>query len=148
MIAVVQRVSSSSVHVKEDCVGKISKGLNILLGVKKDDAQEDADKLVNKITNLRIFPDEDAKMNLSAKDIGAEVLVISQFTLAGSVKKGRRPSFDASAKPELAKELYMYFLQKTKEEGLKVQSGEFGAMMDVHIQNDGPVTFILDSKEL
>lgn len=148
MIVVIQRVSSSSVKVNEKIVGQIGKGLNILLGLKKGDTNEDIKKLVNKIVNLRIFPDENGKMNLSLLDIKGEALIISQFTLAGNVKKGRRPSFDDSEKPELANTLYEEFVEEISSHGVKTQTGVFAAMMDVNIQNDGPVTFIIDSKEL
>lgn len=148
MIAVIQRVSSSSVKVEGKIVGEIGLGLNILLGVKKGDNKEDVTKLVNKIVNLRIFKDENQKMNLSLIDIKGEVLVISQFTLAGNIKKGRRPSFDDSEKPEIANSLYEEFKKEVEEKDVSLQSGIFGVMMDVSIQNDGPVTFIIDSKEL
>lgn len=148
MIAVIQRVSSSSVKVDGEIVGEIQKGLNILLGVKKGDTKEDVKKLVSKIVNLRIFQDENDKMNLSLKDINGQALIISQFTLAGNVKKGRRPSFDESEKPDLAKALYEEFIDEVKKEEIETQTGVFAAMMDISIQNDGPVTFILDSKEL
>lgn len=148
MLCVIQRVSSSMVSVDGNIVGKIGKGLNILLGVKKGDGEDDVAKLVNKIVNLRIFRDENDKMNLSLLDISGEVLVISQFTLAGNLKKGRRPSFEESEMPEQAKKLYETFIEQISACGLKTQSGEFGAMMDVTIHNDGPVTFILDSKTL
>lgn len=148
MIAVIQRVSSSSVRVKGEIVGKIDKGLNILLGVKKGDSKEDVKKLVTKIINLRIFQDENDKMNLSLLDIKGQALIISQFTLAGNIKRGCRPSFDSSETPTVAKELYEEFIDDVIKEGIKVQTGVFGAMMDVSIQNDGPVTFIVDSKEI
>lgn len=148
MIVVLQRVSSSNVKVQGNIVGKIAKGLNILLGVKKGDTNLDIKKLVNKIVNLRIFQDENQKMNLSLLDVKGEALIISQFTLAGNVKKGRRPSFDSSESPDLAKALYEEFVQEVEKLGVHTQTGKFGAMMDVSIQNDGPVTFIIDSKEL
>lgn len=148
MIAVIQRVSSSSVTVDGNLVGKIEKGLNILLGVKKGDEEEDILKLVNKIVNLRIFADENGKMNLSLLDVQGEALVVSQFTLAGNVKKGRRPSFDSSEKPDVAKAMYEQFVTEVEKVGVHTQTGVFGAMMDVDIHNDGPVTFIIDSKEL
>jgi D-tyrosyl-tRNA(Tyr) deacylase len=148
MIAVVQRVNSSSVTVDSEVVGKISKGLNILLGVKKGDKKEDITKLVNKIVNLRIFQDENDKMNLSLLDIKGEALIISQFTLAANVKKGRRPSFDSSEKPDIAKDMYKQFVKEFEFLGVHTQTGIFGEHMDVNIQNDGPVTFIVDSNEL
>jgi len=148
LIAVIQRVSSSCVRVDEKIVGSIGKGLNILLGVKKGDSKEDIKKLVNKIVNLRIFQDENQKMNLSLLDVKCEALIISQFTLAGNVKKGRRPSFDDSEKPDIANALYKEFVKEVEKAGVHTQTGEFGAMMDVSIQNDGPVTFIINSEEL
>ncbi|MDM5270804.1 D-aminoacyl-tRNA deacylase [Sulfurovum sp. zt1-1] len=148
MLCVIQRVSSSSVSVEGKLIGEIGEGLNILLGVKKGDTANDIKKLVNKIVNLRIFKDENNKMNLSLFDIEGEALIISQFTLAGNLKKGRRPSFEESESPEIAKNLYEEFITQMSDYGIKTQSGEFGAMMDVTIHNDGPVTFILDSKEL
>ena len=148
MVVVIQRVSSSSVKVDGDIVGEIAQGLNILLGVKKGDSKEDILKLVNKIVNLRIFQDDKGKMNLSLLDVKGEMLVISQFTLAGNVKKGRRPSFDDSEIPNIANALYEEFVQEVQKAGVYTQTGVFGAMMDVNIQNDGPVTFVIDSKEL
>lgn len=148
MIVVIQRVSSSSVKVDDKVVGSISQGLNILLGVKKGDTSDDIKKLVSKIVNLRIFQDENNKMNLSLLDVSGEVLVISQFTLAANVKKGRRPSFDTSERPEIADSLYEKFIEEIKNYKINVESGVFGAMMDVSIQNDGPVTFIINSEEL
>ncbi|TLP38484.1 D-aminoacyl-tRNA deacylase [Arcobacter arenosus] len=148
MIAVIQRVSSSSVKVDDKIVGEINKGLNILLGVKKGDTSEDIKKLVNKIVNLRIFQDENDKMNLSLLDVDGEALIISQFTLSGNIKKGRRPSFDSSETPDVANKLYEEFVEEFKKAGINTQTGVFGAYMDVSIQNDGPVSFIIDSKEL
>ncbi|RXJ66656.1 D-tyrosyl-tRNA(Tyr) deacylase [Halarcobacter ebronensis] len=148
MIAVIQRVKSSTVKVEGKIVGEIGCGLNILLGVKKGDSVQDIKKLISKIVNLRIFQDKNDKMNLSLLDAKGEALIISQFTLTGNIKKGRRPSFDSSENPELAKKLYEEFIEEMIKEGVKVQTGIFGAKMDVNIQNDGPVTFIVDSKEL
>lgn len=148
MIAVIQRVSSSSVSVDGEVIGSIKKGLNILLGVKKGDTHEDMEKLVKKIVNLRIFSDENGKMNLSLLDIKGEALIISQFTLAGNVKKGRRPSFDDSQTPDIAELMYEEFAKAVASYDILTQTGEFGAMMDVEIHNDGPVTFIIDSREL
>ncbi len=148
MIAVIQRVSKSSVKVEDKVIGEISKGLNILLGVQKDDTTKDVKKLVNKIVNLRIFSDENDKMNLSLLDINAQVLVISQFTLSGNVKKGRRPSFENSAEPKIAEELYEEFISEIANMNIYTQKGVFGAKMDVLIQNDGPVTFVLNSNNL
>ncbi len=147
MIAVVQRVNNSWVEVDGKVVGKIGKGINILLGVEKGDTQEDIKKLLNKIPFLRIFEDENGKMNLSLLDVKGEALVISQFTLAGNVKKGRRPSFENAEKPEKAKELYEIFVKELSQY-VPVQTGIFAAHMKVFIENDGPVTFIINSKEL
>lgn len=148
MKCVIQRVSSSRVKVNGEVIGSIGVGLNILLGVVKGDDASDVKKLVDKIVNMRIFQDQNDKMNLSILDIQGEALVISQFTLAGNIKRGRRPSFDSSETPEIANKLYEEFIWMLQKEGLHVQTGKFGAMMDVEINNDGPVTFILDSKEL
>jgi D-tyrosyl-tRNA(Tyr) deacylase len=147
MIAVVQRVIKSSVEVDGKIVGEIKKGVNILLGIAKEDTEEDANKLVNKIVNLRMFEDENKKMNYSLLDINGEALIISQFTLLANLKKGRRPSFEYAAKPDKAKALYEKFVEEFSKY-VKVQTGVFGADMKVYILNDGPVTFILDSKQL
>lgn len=147
MIAVVQRVLKSYVEVDGEVVSEIDKGINILLGVSKDDREEDIDKLVNKIVNLRIFEDEKGKMNLSVLDIKGEALVVSQFTLLANIKKGRRPSFENAALPEEAKRLYDLFVNKISLY-LPTKTGVFGSDMKVFILNDGPVTFILNSKDL
>ena len=147
MKAVIQRVLESKVEVDGKVVGQIGQGLNILVGVEKGDTEEDVKKLVNKIVNLRIFEDDNGKMNLSLLDINGEALVISQFTLAGNVKKGRRPSFDNAEKPEKAKQLYEKFVKEVSKL-VKTETGIFAADMKVYILNDGPVTFIIDSKEL
>jgi len=147
MIAVVQRVIKSSVEVDGKVVGEIRKGVNILLGVAEDDTEEDVNKLVNKIVYLRMFEDENKKMNHSLLDINGEALIISQFTLLANLKKGRRPSFEYAAKPDKAKALYEKFVEEFSKY-VKVQTGIFGANMKVYILNDGPVTFILDSKQL
>jgi len=135
------------VTVSQKIIGKIDHGLVILLGVQKDDSEIDADFLVNKISGLRIFKDENDKMNLSIKDVTGSALVISQFTLCGDTKKGRRPSFINAAPPEVGNRLYEYFLSELGKTGVSVQSGEFGAMMAVELVNDGPVTFVLNSKD-
>lgn len=146
MKAVVQRVSESSVTIDGDVVGKIGSGLMVLLGVAVDDTEKEADYLVEKIINLRIFSDENGKMNLSLLDSGGEMLVVSQFTLLGDCRKGRRPSFIGAAAPEKGNSLYEYFVDRTRHRGISVATGRFGAMMDVSLVNDGPVTLILESK--
>ena len=150
MIALLQRVSRSWVEVDGKTVGGIGRGLNILLGVEKGDTEEDINLLVEKIVNLRIFPSEDGKKDFdrSVADINGEILVVSQFTLPASLRKGRRPSFDRSERPERAKELYEKFIKALREKNLKVETGIFGADMKVYIENDGPVTFILKSEDL
>ncbi|MFC1513653.1 D-aminoacyl-tRNA deacylase [candidate division KSB1 bacterium] len=146
MRVVVQRVSRGQVTVNDSILGKIGKGLVILLGVAEDDIEKDAEFLAEKCVNLRIFNDQNGKMNLSAKDIGGEILSISQFTLYGDCRKGRRPSFIKAAQPEKGEKFYDLFNNYLRKSGLKVETGEFGAMMDVDIFNDGPVTIIIDSK--
>ena len=147
MIAVIQRCSRGKVTVSEKVVGEIDNGLVILLGVQKGDTEKDADFLVNKISGLRIFSDESDKMNLSIKDVDGSALVISQFTLCGDLKKGRRPSFVNAAPPEDGNRLYEFFMAELNQSGVQVQSGEFGARMNVELVNDGPVTFVLNSKD-
>lgn len=147
MRAVVQRVSKAMVAINGKIVGQINQGLVILLGVRNGDDEEDAKFLADKCVNLRIFADEAGKFNLSALEIGGELLAISQFTLYGDARKGRRPSFVDAAPPELSEPLYQNFVSHLKTSGLKVATGEFGAMMLVEIHNDGPVTIILESKE-
>ena len=146
MKAVVQRVSESSVTIDNEVVGKIGAGLMILLGVAVEDTGKEADTLAEKIINLRIFSDENGKMNLSLLDVGGEMLVVSQFTLFGDCRKGRRPSFIAAAGPEKANTLYEYFVDCMRQKGITVATGRFGAMMDVSLVNDGPVTLILECK--
>jgi D-tyrosyl-tRNA(Tyr) deacylase len=147
MRAVIQRVSSASVTVDGEVVGKIGRGLLILVGVGHSDTEAAADYLVEKILGLRIFQDDAGKMNLSVQDIKGEVLVVSQFTLYGDVRKGKRPSFDAAARPERANELYESFVKKVRDAGMKCETGRFQAMMDVALVNDGPVTILLDSEK-
>jgi D-tyrosyl-tRNA(Tyr) deacylase len=147
MRAVVQRVTNSKVTVEDSVVGQIQHGLMVLLGVGLEDSLSDADYLVEKILNLRIFEDDDGKMNKSLLDIGGEILVVSQFTLYGDCRKGKRPSFDKAARPEKANELYEYFLNKCIQYNIVVQKGVFQAHMLVDISNDGPVTLLLDSKK-
>jgi len=144
MKAVIQRVSFASVTVDESVVGRIGKGVLVLLGVEKGDDESRADWLAEKIAGLRIFPDGEDKMNLALAEVGGAVLVVSQFTLAGNCDKGRRPSFDTAAPPEEGKRLYDYFAAAVEKLGLPVQTGIFQADMKVHLVNDGPVTFILE----
>ena len=146
MKTVIQRVSESEVFIDKKTSGKISKGILILLCVDLGDKESDSDYIAGKILNLRIFDDSQSKMNLSALEVQAELLVISQFTLSADCKKGRRPSFDSSAEPKEAEKLYKYFINKLRDSSLRVESGIFGAMMDIHLINDGPVTFIINSK--
>jgi D-tyrosyl-tRNA(Tyr) deacylase len=147
MRIVLQRVVEASVKINESIKGSVDKGLLLFLGIEAEDNEEDIDWLVQKVSNLRVFEDENGKMNLSVKEIEGEVLVISQFTLFASTKKGNRPSFIKAAKPEIAIPLYEQFLQKIKSvSNLKVESGEFGADMKVSLCNDGPVTILIDSK--
>jgi D-aminoacyl-tRNA deacylase len=146
MRAVVQRVSHAQVSVGEETVGKIGLGLLVLLGVAKADTQADADYLAAKILGLRIFDDENNKMNLSLVDVDGSILAVSQFTLYGDARKGKRPSFDDAAAPEMANELYEHFVGKIRESGCTCETGRFHAMMQVELVNDGPVTILLDSK--
>ena len=147
MRAVVQRVSSSRVTVDERVTGEVKKGLLVLLGVTHDDTSKDVDYMVDKVTNLRIFEDENDKMNLSLKDIEGEVMEVSQFTLYGDARKGRRPSFSDAARPDVANPLYEEFVEKLRAQGITVGTGEFGAHMMVELTNDGPVTILLESKK-
>ena len=146
MRAVIQRVKASSVTVGDETIGKIDSGLLVLLGVAKPDQSADADFLAEKIVNLRIFEDEQDKMNRSLIDIGGEMLVVSQFTLLGDCRKGRRPSFIDAAGPDKANELYEHFVARVRKTGVHVATGRFRAMMEVSLINDGPVTLILESK--
>ncbi|TFH52544.1 MAG: D-tyrosyl-tRNA(Tyr) deacylase [Candidatus Zixiibacteriota bacterium] len=147
MRAVLQRVTHGSVQIENRTRSAIGNGMVVLLGVMKDDAEQDADYLAKKIIELRIFEDADGKMNLSIRDRGGAILVVSQFTLCADCGKGRRPSFDNAAPPEQARKLYEYFTSKLKEqEDISVKTGVFQAEMLVHIDNDGPVTIILDSR--
>ena len=145
MRAVVQRVTQSSVSVSGQVVGWIGPGLLVLLGVARQDTEKDADFLAEKIIHLRIFEDEDGKMNRSLADIGGQMLVVSQFTLLGDCRKGRRPSFAQAAPPDMAESLYRYFVDRIREKRISVQTGRFRAMMEVSLVNDGPVTFIVES---
>ena len=145
MKLVVQRVSSAKVEVENKIVGKINKGFMVLCGITHEDTEKEADVLARKLCNLRVFEDENEKMNLSIKDVGGELLIISQFTLyADSMSSGNRPSFIAAARPEKAEPLYEYFLKKCEEYGIHVEKGIFGADMQVSLVNDGPVTIVLE----
>lgn len=145
MRAVVQRVSRAQVTVGEEIAGKIERGLLVLLGVSVTDTEADADYLAEKVTGLRIFEDDGGKMNLAVSDVGGGVLVVSQFTLYGDVRRGKRPSFDAAARPEQARHLYEYFVGRIRAAGLHCETGRFQEMMQVELVNDGPVTILLDS---
>jgi D-aminoacyl-tRNA deacylase len=145
--ALMQRVARASVSVNGEVIGKISRGLVVLLGVARDDSERDAIYLADKIANLRIFADETSKFNLSALETGAEILIISQFTLLADTRKGRRPSFEAAAPPEQAEALVNFFISRVGNAGLKVETGRFQQHMLVEIHNDGPVTIALDSRE-
>jgi D-aminoacyl-tRNA deacylase len=147
MRAVVQRVSRASVKVKGELTGDVGIGLLVLLGVGQDDAEADADYLAEKVAGLRIFEDDGGKMNLSVKDAGGAVLAVSQFTLFGDVRRGKRPSFDEAARPEQARELYEHFVEQVRGLGLRCETGRFQAMMEVELVNTGPVTILLDSKK-
>ncbi len=148
MRAVVQRVSRASVKVNGEFTGQIGAGLLVLLGVAQDDREEDADYLAEKIAGLRIFEDDEGKMNRSVLDTGGAVLAVSQFTLFGDVRRGKRPSFDAAARPERARDLYEYFVERVRALGLRCETGRFQEMMEVELVNQGPVTILLDSKKL
>lgn len=147
MRAVVQRVSESSVSVDGRVIGAIRGGLLVFLGVAVDDDDSDATQMTDKIAGLRCFEDADGKINLSVEDIGGGILAISQFTLLADCRKGRRPSLNAAARPELAIPLYESVVAQLRARGLQVETGEFGAHMDVHLRNDGPVTLLLDTKK-
>ena len=147
MKAVIQKVKFASVKVDEKIVGKIDKGFLVLLGVTHEDNEKDLNWLANKIKDLRIFEDENEKLNLSLEDVGGEMLIISQFTLYANCNKGRRPSFIKAARPELAEKLYLNFIEKIKSFGIKTECGIFGADMKVELLNDGPVTIIIDTEE-
>ena len=145
MRAVVQRVSRAQVTVAGKTVGQIGPGLLVLLGIGKQDTEATADYIAEKVLGLRIFEDDQGKMNISVQEKAGDVLVVSQFTLYGDVRRGRRPSFDAAARPEMAQKLYEYFVQKIRSAGLRCETGKFQAMMEVELVNSGPVTILLDS---
>jgi len=145
MKVVLQRVSRASVAVDQRTVGSIGRGLCVLLGVEKGDTEEDARYLAKKIAEMRIFGDMNDKMNLSLSDIGGEMLAVSQFTLAASLKKGRRPGFDNAELPGPARRLFEHFVRQIQEKGIHVETGQFGTVMEVALVNDGPVTFVMDS---
>ena len=145
MKVLIQRVKNAGVDIEGEKVSSVEKGILALVGIEKGDAKEQVEKLAKKVVNLRIFPDENDKMNLSLINIQGEMLIVSQFTLCGDCKKGTRPSFDKSAPPDVANELYEYFVSQVKSYGIKTGTGKFGAMMDVSLINDGPVTFMLEA---
>lgn len=145
MRAVVQRVSRAQVTVSEEIVGKIGRGLLVLLGVAQADKEVDAHYLAEKIVGLRIFEDENGKMNLDTASVNGQILVISQFTLNGDVRRGKRPSFDAAAPPQHAHQLYKYFVERVRAAGIPCETGRFQQMMQVELVNEGPVTILLDS---
>jgi D-tyrosyl-tRNA(Tyr) deacylase len=147
MRAVVQRVSRARVTVDGEVTGEIGQGLLVLLGVGKDDTQAAADYLANKIAALRVFDDQNGKINLSVVDIGGAVLAVSQFTLYADTQKGNRPSFNMAASPDQARQLYEYFVERIRAAGLRCETGKFQAMMQVELVNDGPVTILLDSSK-
>ena len=144
MKLVIQRVKNASVEVDKKIVGKIEKGFLVLIGIKVGDTKEQADYLVRKLCNLRVFTDENDKMNLSLKDVNGELLLVSQFTLYGDTKNGNRPSFIEAARPEEANKMYEYIIEKCKEKIVKVETGVFGAKMKVSLINDGPTTIIME----
>lgn len=148
MRAVVQRVRRASVAVDGNVIGRIEKGLLVFLGVGESDTEPDIEYMANKISGLRIFPDNEGKMNRSVLDDHLEILVISQFTLYGTVKKGFRPSFTEAANPSKGEDFYLKFCEALKNKGLKVEKGSFGAMMDIDLLNEGPVTILIDSKRV
>ena len=145
MKVLIQRVKNAGVDIEGKNVSSIQKGILALVGIEKGDTKEQVEKLTRKVVNLRIFPDDNDKMNLSLIDVKGEMLIVSQFTLCGDCKKGTRPSFDKSAPPQIANELYEYFVSQVQSYGIKTGTGKFGAMMEVSLINDGPVTFMLES---
>lgn len=148
MRAVIQRVSRASVKVAGELTGQIGPGLLVLVGIGQDDLEGDVDYIVQKVTGLRIFEDDAGKMNRSVMDVGGAILAVSQFTLFGDVRRGKRPSFDAAARPESAKHLYAALIDRIRDCGLRCETGRFQEMMEVELVNDGPVTILLDSKRM
>lgn len=146
MIVVIQLVKKASVEVNEKLISEIDRGMLIFLGIERGDNEKDADYLVNKIINLRIFEDHSGKMNLSIKDIDGKIMVVSEFTLTADCKKGNRPSFDRAMSPQEAEKLYRYFIDKLKSRGIPIKEGVFRSLMHVSLVNEGPVTFILSTK--
>ncbi|GAQ95717.1 D-tyrosyl-tRNA(Tyr) deacylase [Thermodesulfovibrio aggregans] len=146
MTGLIQRVKRASVEVEGNIVSEIGKGIVVFIGIEKEDTEKDAQYLANKTVNLRIFEDSLGKMNLSVKDAGGEVMVVSEFTLAGDCKKGNRPSFDRAMPPEEAEKLYRYFIEALKNTGISVKEGVFRSYMHVCLVNDGPVTFIINTR--
>ena len=144
MKALIQRVKNASVTINGELYSSVGAGMLVLLGVQKSDTAENAEKLAQKLLNLRIFEDENEKMNLSIQDVSGEILVVSQFTLCADCRKGTRPSFDSAVAPEVANKLYEEFVKNLKASGLKIETGKFRAMMDVSLINDGPVTFLVE----
>jgi D-tyrosyl-tRNA(Tyr) deacylase len=143
MIGLIQRVTSAKVEVDQECIGAINTGILLLLGIEKEDTTAKADRLLQRVSGYRLFEDDTGRMNYSLRDIKGELLIISQFTLAANTNKGMRPSFSSAAAPDLAEELYHYFIQQSQASGLVCQSGQFGADMQVSLVNNGPVTFRL-----
>lgn len=148
MRAVVQRVKEASCKIDEKIVGKIEKGILLFLGIGKGDEDKDLKYLVDKVLGLRIFSDDEGKMNLSLEDVEGEILIISQFTLYGDVRKGKRPSFSNSSSPEIGEAYYKQFIEEVRSRGIKAETGVFGADMDIELINDGPVTILLDSEKI
>lgn len=144
----IQRVSEASVRVEEKEIGRISKGFMVLIGIAQDDTKEIADRMIDKMIRLRIFEDENGKTNLSLKDVGGSLLLISQFTLYADTRHGNRPGFTHAGKPDMAKPMFDYIVAKSKESGIPVETGEFGADMKVSLVNDGPFTILLESEAL
>ncbi len=148
MRGVIQRVKEAEVKVNGKISGKIGRGILLLLGIEEGDGEKDIEYILKKTVDLRIFPDENGKMNLTLKEINGELLVVSQFTLLGDCRKGRRPSYSNAMKPKMAEKIYEKFLKDAKNLNIKVENGVFQAMMEVHLINDGPVTLLLDSKKI